>query len=322
MIKKFFNILIIVLICLNFNVEASTNTYDRETLPNYGVNKKWEINDTNINNVLNTYAVNASEKIYDFSDILTEGEEKKLKKIIDEFVIKYKTDVIILTENLSYMSDYENESFATDFYDYNDFGIDYNNSGILLFRNTYVNDPYYNMYVFGEAQLYMSSDRIEATLDNIYDYLHKKNYLAGFTKYVNDLNLYYRQGIPKTMENYKITESGYLKRKFIVPWFELISSALIVTTIIMYVLIKKNQMITKATKANRYINRTKSKLTNERDVFLSTSTRTYTIANANVVKVGGKMLSGGGSSYSGGSSGVSTRGSSGGGHRSGGGRHG
>ena len=145
--KRLLKIFIIILFCFFINVHAGTDTYDREELKNYGVNKNWEINESNKNNILKTYAVNAAEKIYDFSDVLTDAEEKTLKEQVDYFIKKYKTDVVILVDDFKYASDYENENFASDFYDYNDFGMDYNNSGIVLFRNTYSKDPYYNIYM-------------------------------------------------------------------------------------------------------------------------------------------------------------------------------
>lgn len=306
--KKILKLLIVFIFCICINVNAGTDTFDREELPNYGVNKNWEINSSNLDKVLNTYAVDASEKIYDFSNILTEDEEKKLKEVIDLFIKKHHTDVVILTDDLRYMSDIENEDFVADFYDYNDFGMDYNNSGVILFRNTYSNDPYYNIYSFGDAQLYMSYDRVEATLNHLYGYLKTKNYLEGFTKFVNDLDLYYNEGIPKTMKDYEVDENGYLKKKYTIPWFQAIGISLVITTLIMAILVKKNKMVVKATKANQYINHRESKITNKKDVFLTTSTRTYTINTS--------------SGSSGGGSISSSRGSSGGGHSSGSGRHG
>lgn len=320
--KKVFKILLIIIISLFINVNASTNTYDRETLENYGVNKNWNIDKSNIDEVLNTYSVNASEKIYDFSDILNEKEERELKKLIDSFIKKYKTDVVILTDDIRYMSDYENENYASNFYDYNDFGMDYNNSGILLFRNTYSSDPYYNIYIFGDAQLYMSEDRTEATLNHIYDYIYGKNYYMGFSKFVNDLSLYYAEGIPKTMQDYEVNQNGYLSRKFIVPWFEVISTTVILTTIIMIVMINKNNMVRKERKAYQYIDKFKSRVTNRRDVFLSSSTRSYTMNGslANGVNAG---LGAAAKTISNRSTSGRTRiGSSGGVHRSGRGRHG
>ena len=51
---------------------------DRDSETNLGVNKKWTITDRNRGNVLRTPYVNADEKIYDFSGILTDEEKKEL----------------------------------------------------------------------------------------------------------------------------------------------------------------------------------------------------------------------------------------------------
>ena len=62
--KKLLNLIIILILGITINVKASTNTYDRESLPNYGVNKKWEINDSNLDNILNTYNEYLKEEVY------------------------------------------------------------------------------------------------------------------------------------------------------------------------------------------------------------------------------------------------------------------
>ena len=303
--KKILNIIIVILLFLGLNINAGTDTKDRTKLPNYGVNKNWKISDSNKNDILDTYAVDASEKIYDFSNILTSEEEKILKNKIDMFIKKYKTDVVILTDNLEYSYDYINENYAVNFYDYNDFGMDYNNSGIVLFRNTYSEDPYYDIYIFGDAQLYISSERANATLDNVYDYLHGRNYLDGFSKFIDDITMYYDQGIPRNMQKYEVDENGYLVKKYTIPWIQAIGISLGITFIIMFILIKKNKMVYEETKANQYINKQTSYMTNKRDVFLSTNTRSYAIDSGGSTSRGGSF-----------------RGSSGGGHSSGGGRHG
>ena len=77
--KKILVLLISILLIPN-TILASTDTLDRNNLDNYGVNKHWDIVDSNLDNVLNTKLVDASEKIYDFSELLTEEEEKELRK--------------------------------------------------------------------------------------------------------------------------------------------------------------------------------------------------------------------------------------------------
>ena len=80
--KKILKVLsIIALLCTNtIMVYALPTTYERETLENYGVKKDWKITESNKQNVLNTPAVDASEKLYDFSDVLTDEDEQTIKE--------------------------------------------------------------------------------------------------------------------------------------------------------------------------------------------------------------------------------------------------
>ena len=98
--------------------------------------------------------------------------------------------------------------------------------------------------------------------------------------------MYYEHGIPKEMQKYEIDEMGNLTRKYDVPWIIVIGLSFVITFIVMYILVNKNKMVSHAKKANQYINKEKSNLTNKRDVFLSTSTRTYIIdsneSNSNI----------------------------------------
>ena len=167
--KKLVKIIILtILLILPFSLKAEVTLKERNEANNYGVNKKWSITDSNIDNVKNTKYVDASEKIYDYSNVLTEKEKVELKSLIDDYITKTKMDMVILIDSLPYVLDSENEDYAVDFYDYNDFGIDFENySGVILFRNTYETDPYFNVYMFGNAQLYYSYERSENMLGAI-----------------------------------------------------------------------------------------------------------------------------------------------------------
>ena len=152
----------------------------RIELNNYGVNKKWVINENNLDNVLNTPLVDSSKKIYDYAEILTDEEIEELYAKINEFIELTKMDMVILTVDMPYTYDSQNEDFAADFYDYNDFGLNFEHySGVLLLRNAYSVDPYFNVYTFGEAQLYFDYYRCENMLDDIYPYVKGKSYLQS-----------------------------------------------------------------------------------------------------------------------------------------------
>ena len=162
----------LIFICFIFllgivNINAKIpETKNRNEFENLGVNKKWNITNSNRSNVLNSKYVNADEKIYDFSNVLTDDEYEKLKREALEFKEHTNMEIIILIDNLPYSYDKQNEDYAADFYDYNDFGLNLDKySGVLLFRNTYESDPYYDIYTFGNAQLYFNYSRLNTTLD-------------------------------------------------------------------------------------------------------------------------------------------------------------
>ena len=296
-------------ILLPTTVNAEVTTYNREELKNYGVNKKWNINTNNKDNILKTYAVDSNQKIYDFSNVLTDEEEQKLTERMHKFTEKYKIDIVILTDNYQYTEDSQNTTFATDFYDYNDFGINYEKyDGVMLFRNTYEQNPYFDAYSFGNAQLYFYDTRLSNTLDYIYDDMHSETYYSGFNKFIDKMEEYYNEG---KLTDYYVDESGFLqKQKTASYYLKMIGLsmiiALVITGIIIYTLIKKNRMVLKATKATVYMNKEKSKITNVQDNFITSNTTSYVISS--------DTSSGGGHSSSGGSTG--------GGFSSGGGRHG
>ena len=306
--KKKIILFIILMLVFLVKANASTTTYNRSEKENNGVNKKWNITDKNINNVLNTPLINADEKIYDFSDILTDEEEETLYSEIDKFIEKYNTDVVILTYDLPYYNDSQNEDFAADFYDYNDFGITYDNySGILLFRNTYSNDPYFDVYSFGNAQLYISPNRADKLLDDIYNDLHNQNYLSGFKLFIGEINAFYENGIPSEMKNYYVDEYSYLRKKYKIPIAQAIPISFFITIIIIFVLLKRNKMVAKKVSTQVYLSNIM--WNKKEDNFINKHVSSYTIPDSNSSGGG----SGGFSSHSG---------SSGGGHSSGGGRHG
>ncbi len=303
--KKFYLILITLFLGIN-NVFASTNTIPR-TEEDLGVNKKWTINEKNIGNVKRTPRVNASEKIYDFANIISDEEEQKLYQEIKNYIDYTKMDMVILTIDLE-LNDSEIEDYAADFYDYNDFGIDTPKyDGIILVRNANNYNRFFNIYTFGEAQLYYDYDTCERILDYIFDDIKNNRYLSGFSKFISSSKSYFDKG-PR--DDWYVDDYGYVyvKREYHIPWKTSIIISSIVTLITIIILVKKNKMVKKETLANVYINKDSIYYRNKVDQFLHSHTSSYTISSSS-------SSGGGGGSHS-------HSGSSGGGHGGGGGRHG
>lgn len=306
----------IFIFLFNINlVDAQVNTFDRNEYPNLGVNKDTKISASKRGNVLNTALVDSSEKVYDFANILTDQEEEKLRQEIYPIIDAIKMDIVILTINQTYSYDEYNENIAVDFYDYNDFGIDfYKYSGILLLRNANPRNPYYDIYTFGEAQLYFNNDRINYILDRIGDNIGDKKYYLAFSQFIDEVDFYYNIGIPSEYKDYYINSNGDLVKPFNPPiGFAFIFSAL-VTFVIIFNLVKRNKMVIKPTKADEYLDVNTINFTEKNDTFRNSVTTSYTSSSSSSGSSGGgSHRSGGGGSHSRGSSGRS--------HSSGGGRH-
>ena len=317
--------LLLILLILPFTCNASTNTKDRNEQNNLGVNKHWNITDNNRQNVLNTKSVDAEEKIYDYSDILTDEEEKEIKEKIDKYIEHTNMDMVFVSINLPYTVDKQNEDFAADFYDYNDFGINFESySGVLLLRNTYEQDPYFNVYMFGKAQLYYSFDRSESMLDNIYPYFKGHEYLTGLNIFIDNYTTYFDQGIPEEMKNYYVDKDSKLqeipknyyidennvlhKKPYKAPWSLIIILDTVITLITTSILIHKNKMVKQKLITKDYVDKNGVNFTRRENNLV----KEYVTHITHDTSSGGT----GGGGFS------SSIGSSGGGHSSGGGRHG
>lgn len=289
---------------INNRVEKVTPiTKERTKENNYGVNKKIKINNNNLYNIKNTPYVDASEKIYDFANILTDSEEEIIYNYSKEFKEETGMELIYVTINMSYSYDSKHDTYASDFYDYNDFGLELENyDGILLLRNNYSYDKYYDMYSFGKAQFYFNQSRYNDILDSIYDEIHSDRYIDGFKEFKDKCLDYYNEGIASKYKNAYIDENGFIRYNYSVPYLLCLGIAAVLTLITMSILVNKNKMVKKATKASEYIDKKSVNFVTKKDTLISSHTSVHVI----------QSNSGGG--FRGGSSGR--------GFSSGGGRHG
>ena len=150
-------------------------------------------------------------------------------------------------------------------------------------RNDYSGDRYYDIYTFGDAQLYFDQSRYDDILDGIYGQFVSKNYLSGIRKFISECSNYYDRGYAPKFSHAYVDGDSF-------------------TLIIMAIMISKNKMVRKAMSASEYLNKDSVNYTVHTDQFTHSHTTHYTVSSS----------SGGGSHG----------GSSGGGHSSGGGRHG
>lgn len=309
--KKFKKIIFLFCILLIgiCNVSAEPITYERSN-ENLGVNKKEIDINYSRQNILSTPLVDASYKVYDFSNVLSALEQEDLRTKVNSFIEATNIDMVIVTINKLW-DDYQIEEFADDFFDYNDFGMDTSGTsydGILVVRNTNDYNRYYYISTSGLGQVYFEQDRINNILDYMYNNMHNDNYYQGFVDFIDSSYNNYLLGVPSKYKGATVDKYGelydanghhisYEKGVYVLPILPAFIISIIITTIIMLILVSKNKMVKKATRAKEYIDKDSINYTKKEDIFLHTHTTSYKITSNSS---GGSHHSSSGMSHGGG----------------------
>lgn len=287
-------VLFILLFSFSFPVFASTNTYTR-TMDDLLVPDTVTVSQNNIASILNTPAVDASEKVYDFAGLLSSEEENTIFHSVEEFISDTSLDLGIVT--ISENNKLSARSYADDFYDYNFFGKD----GVLFLVDMDTREIY--MSTTGNAITLYDDYRVNKILDAIYEDFSLGNYEKGILKFVQILENYDTIGLPSNDDSqYVINDQGEVYKKF--PYFILLGIPFIITAIVMGILIYKNKVVRTATSSREYLDQKSVKIKVLRDRLVSTHTSVTPIYHSS--------SGSGGSSHHSGSSGISH---GGGGHR-------
>lgn len=241
---KIFLCLLILSLCVNVNdVFASTRVNTRSE-GNYLVPADVIITESNKQSVLATPAVDASEKIYDFADLLTDGEEKVLFKHVKHFIDSTQIDYVIVT--ISKNNKASSMNYARDFYNFNDFSgdgiillIDRDNKGIYMTTN-------------GRAVELFPDSRMEPILKNVFNLTKEKKFYDACKSFTTSISEFVQIGVvPDGEEIVKVGKDGKVKTSKNYHYVAIAGFALAGTFIIMLVLIisskikKKRSIVTK-----------------------------------------------------------------------------
>lgn len=300
--KKFYFI-IICLFSFVLPVLALPTTYERNENNHYGVNKKWSINDNNLEKILKTPYVNADERIYDFANILDYQTINSLNLLIEDFEKETDFTFVFISTNNYYVNDIDHENYAVDFYDYNDFGInDDHYSGVLLYRNATSLSPYYALYTFGDAQLYFDNQRINEILDSVYNDFIFKNYSQGIDTIFKKLNSYYDKGIDSRLKDSYINDMGHLvyNEPFNIPWILAFIIASFITSLFICWNISKQKMVIKAKDAKDYLYKPSINFSFREDKFINSHTTSRHINTSSSRGSGGSRIGSSGGGHGGG----------------------
>lgn len=227
-----------------------------------------------------TPSVDSSKKVYDYAKLFTDSEESKLYDSIQEFINNTNLDMVIVTIDDNNKS--SSMAYADDFYDYNDFGIDEKNSGILFLidmdnRNMWISTT-------GTA-ISIYQNYIDSILDDCYDYISDENYYECANKF-----------IASSQKKFNSKKN----KKWIIGGIIIAAVSIGFPTIFCLYKKSKHKAIKLATDADSYLDRNSIDIINGRDNFISTHTIKTVRASDSSGSGGGTHIGSSGVSHGGG----------------------
>lgn len=285
---KYFLIAIVSFLFHITSVFASTNVYER-SVDDYRVADWVQVTDSNKDSILNTPSVDASEKVYDFANLLTDSEEKDIYYQVQDFIMEHDMDLAIVTIDSNNKG--SQVEYADDFYDYNDFGIGSSRDGVLFLIDMQYRQIY--MSTTGDAIQMYSDYRIDQIMNAIYQYMTDTDYFNGISNFIDELSYYASVGYPEMDETSRLSVGQCLKYGAII--------SAIATFIIMLVLVNKNKLVRPATTAREYLDKESVVVNNYGDIFMGSNTVKHKIEHSSSSSGGSSThSSSSGSSHGGG----------------------
>ena len=303
--KRLLILLFLVLLVIPISVNASTKILERDETLNVrdGIDKNKYRQD-----ILNTPRVDETEKVYDFADLLTDSEEQEIFHMIDNYIEKYKMDLVILTIDKN--NKISTERYGEDFFIFNEFGFEEKKrSGSLFIID--MDQRNYHLVTSGSMIMYLDDKRVDNILDAVFDDVKGQNYYNAVSRVINKLDEY-GTSVPSSNSGIYIDPDGTPHK--------VKSPSILISTIAAFVIafafvminINKHKGIKVAENANEYIDNSKTNIYKKTDQLISTHTSVTTIPKDTYSGGGGGSHHVGGSSFH----------SGGGGHSfGGGGRH-
>ncbi|MBD5457936.1 MAG: TPM domain-containing protein [Lachnospiraceae bacterium] len=241
------------------------------------------------------------QRVFDYADVLTDREEKKLEELIAKREKQTGCDIVLVTlyESLEeYAREIEPDVpynqfvriFADEFYKENNFGYNKaNGDGVVLVDNWFREaDGHIHTWLWpaGNAADTLSYGDVDWILDEVYLYVENDTYRA-YKTYVND---FYRGMTGKRTLNVNLPE-----------WLPLLAG--IIATVIFIPMNWKSRSGSRTTMATTYVNGGREHFVNKQDIFIRksvTKRRIETSSSGSGDGHSGGGHSGGGGSHGGG----------------------
>lgn len=263
--KIVYKIFISLLLTSFIGVSASTRVNTR-TEGNYLVPSDVIITESNKKAILGTPSINASEKIYDFADLLSDKQEETLYKQINRFIDGTGIDYAVVTIDKNNKDGLR--EYARDFYSYNDFLDD----GILLLIDRDYNGIY--MTTVGKAVELFPDSRMEPILKNVFNLTKEGKFYEACKSFTISIGEFVQIGLATDDEGMvKVSSDGKIKvfknlHLFDISVFSLVGTVIIILLLVLRSKITGNKFVT----INNYLNKDTMKIVNISEVSLGKKT--------------------------------------------------
>lgn len=257
-------------------------------------------------------AAQTEKRVFDEAGLLTPAQEESLAARIAELQGSTGMDFVVLTSKQPH-GDADQQQIADEYYDRYGFGLDEENSGVLLYIDMY--DRQYYISTTGAMIDYLTDERIERVLDAMEPGMRRGDYAEALDAGLSKVEQFIRAGIPEGQYRYDVVTGQMLTARHKVLTAGEIAFGLVagvVLALIVTLCVQRSYKLKGNTYSYDYRQQSDMELTQNEDVYVrTTTTRTRKVQNEG----GGRGGFGGG----GGGSGVH---SSGGGVSHGGGGRG
>lgn len=206
-------------------------------------------------------AIATINPVVDDANLLSKEEKENLISTIEEFRAEYNMDAVIVT---SYNLDGKSpEEYSDDYYDYNGYGIDEDESGVLLLidmddRNIWISTK-------GKAESYFTDNRLDSIIEDIGKYLTNGQYYDASNIFLTDIKYYINEGVPEGQYTY--SEEEYTTKVILIA-----IGVATVASIIGCILVCNSYKNSKSISSVNYVDKNSIVFTHKRDIFVNTFT--------------------------------------------------
>lgn len=211
---------------------------------------------------ISAFAAGDLPRLVDEADLLSDEEEMKLHKMLDEISVRQQTDIVVVTvDSLGGASPVE---YADDFYDSHGYGFGDDKDGILFLISMEERDWYVSTTGFGITAV--TDAGLEYMSDNFLDDLSDGEYAAAFTAFAGLCDDFITQA--RSGEPY---DAGHLPKppfRFVINFFITFGIGFLIALIAVSTMKGRLKAVRCQSAADCYVKSGSLQITRSNDLFL------------------------------------------------------